>query len=49
MQAVHDGDFDVMVALRGTAVIRVPIAEAVVQAKTVDLELYGHVAGVFLG
>jgi phosphofructokinase-like protein len=47
--AVHDGDFGKMVALRGTAIVRVPIAEAVARAKTVDLDLYGDVAGVFLG
>ena len=47
--AVHDGDFDTMVALRGNAIVRVPLAEAVAQAKTVDLELYRDVAGVFLG
>jgi ATP-dependent phosphofructokinase / diphosphate-dependent phosphofructokinase len=47
--AVHDGDFGKMVALRGTAIVRVPISEAVAQAKTVDLQLYRDVAGVFLG
>lgn len=47
--AVHDGDFGKMVALRGTAIVRVPIAEAVARAKTVDLELYRQVAGIFLG
>lgn len=47
--AVHDGDFGTMVALRGTAIVRLPIEEAVAEAKTVDLGLYGEVAGVFLG
>ncbi len=47
--AVHDGDFGKMVALRGNAIARVPIGEAVAQAKTVDLDLYRRVAGVFLG
>jgi 6-phosphofructokinase 1 len=47
--AVHDGDFGVMVALRGNDIVRVPIAEAVAQVKTVDLALYRDVAGVFLG
>jgi phosphofructokinase-like protein len=46
---VHDGDFGKMVALRGTDIIRVPIADAVARAKTVDLDLYRDVAGVFLG
>ncbi|MDE3085919.1 MAG: 6-phosphofructokinase [Acidobacteriota bacterium] len=49
VRAVHDGDFDKMVALRGTAIVRVPLAEAVAQAKTVDLDLYRDVAGMFLG
>ncbi len=47
--AVHERDFGRMVALRGTAIVRVPISEAVVQAKTVDEGLYRDVAGVFLG
>jgi len=37
--AVHDGDFGTMVALRGTAIERVPIAAAVGRPKTVDAEL----------
>ncbi|MHB8681331.1 MAG: ATP-dependent 6-phosphofructokinase [Acidimicrobiales bacterium] len=47
--AVHDGDFGKMVAVHGTRIVRLPIAEAVAQAKTVDLDLYRDVAGVFLG
>jgi ATP-dependent phosphofructokinase / diphosphate-dependent phosphofructokinase len=47
--AVHDGDFGKMVALRCGQIVRIPIAEAVVEPKTVDLHLYGEVAGVFLG
>jgi ATP-dependent phosphofructokinase / diphosphate-dependent phosphofructokinase len=47
--AVHDGDYGTMVALHGTNIVRVPISEAVVRAKTVDLHLYRDVAGVFLG
>ena len=47
--AVHDGAFGSMVALQAGAIVRVPIAEAVSQSKTVDLELYRSVAGVFLG
>jgi len=47
--AVHDGDFGKMVALRGTRIVRVPISEAVAQAKTVDLEFYREMAAVFLG
>ena len=38
-----------MVALQAGEIVRVPIAEAVAEAKTVDLVLYREVAGVFLG
>ena len=34
------GDFQKMVALRGTAVIGVPIAEGVQERKKVDADLY---------
>ena len=37
--AVHDGDFGTMVALRGTAIERVPISSAVGQPKTVGADL----------
>ena len=47
--AVHDGDFGTMVALRAGEIVRVPLAEAVAQPKTVDLHLYHEVAGKFLG
>jgi phosphofructokinase-like protein len=47
--AVHDGDFGVMVALQAGEIVRVPIADAVANPKTVDLDLYRTVAGVFLG
>ncbi|MFD7868338.1 6-phosphofructokinase [Streptomyces sp. NPDC057682] len=46
--AVHDGDFGTMVALRGTHIVRVPIAEATARLKTVDPALYAE-AGVFFG
>ena len=49
VEAVHDGAFGLMVALRAGEIVRVPLAEAVARSKTVDLELYGGVAGVFLG
>jgi 6-phosphofructokinase 1 len=48
IDAVHEGDFGKMVALRGTDVVRVPIAEGVAQLKTVDLALYDD-AAVFFG
>ncbi len=47
--AVHDGAFGMMVALQAGEIVRVPIADAVARSKTVDLALYGDVAGVFLG
>jgi 6-phosphofructokinase 1 len=49
IDAVHDGAFGQMVALRGTAIMRVPLAEAVGELKTIDRELYHHVAEVFFG
>ncbi|MET7306466.1 6-phosphofructokinase [Streptomyces sp. NPDC005134] len=48
IEAVRDGDFGVMVALRGTDIVRVPIAEATARLKTVDPALYAEV-GVFFG
>jgi len=37
--AVNDGDFGTMVALRGTDIVRVPLADAVRELKTVPPEL----------
>ncbi|MER6787408.1 6-phosphofructokinase [Streptomyces sp. NPDC000658] len=48
VDAVHEGDFGTMVALRGTDIVRVPIAEATARLKTVDPALYAE-AGVFFG
>ncbi|WP_141204535.1 6-phosphofructokinase [Streptomyces griseorubiginosus] len=48
IEAVHDGDFGKMVALRGTDIVRVPIGEATAQLKTVDPQLYEEVR-VFFG
>ncbi|GAB7107834.1 6-phosphofructokinase [Streptomyces phaeofaciens JCM 4814] len=48
VDAVHEGDFGTMVALRGTDIVRVPIAEATARLKTVDPGLYAEV-GVFFG
>jgi 6-phosphofructokinase 1 len=39
IDAVHIGDFGTMVALRGTQIIRVPLAEGVAELKTVDPHL----------
>ena len=48
IDAVHEGDFGKMVALKGTDIIRVPISDAVDELKTVDPELY-ETAEVFFG
>ncbi|MEU9102996.1 6-phosphofructokinase [Streptomyces xanthophaeus] len=48
IDAVRDGDFGKMVALQGTDIVRVPIADATAKLKTVDPELYKEV-GVFFG
>ena len=48
IDAVHDGAFGTMVALRGDRIERVPIGDAVRQLKTVDPELL-EVASVFFG
>jgi ATP-dependent phosphofructokinase / diphosphate-dependent phosphofructokinase len=47
IEAVHDGDFGKMVALRCGEIVRVPLAEAVGELKTVDPDLYHGVAEVF--
>ncbi len=49
IDAVHDGAFGSMVALRADRIVRVPLAEAVGELKTVDPELYHGVAEVFFG
>ncbi|WP_344293370.1 6-phosphofructokinase [Streptomyces synnematoformans] len=48
IQAVHEEDWGKMVALQGTDVVRVPLAEATARIKTVDPKLYEEV-GVFFG
>ncbi|MEV5341037.1 6-phosphofructokinase [Streptomyces sp. NPDC052676] len=48
IDCVRDGDFGTMVALRGTDIVRVPIAEATARLKRVKPELYEEV-GVFFG
>jgi 6-phosphofructokinase 1 len=49
IEAVHDGAFDQMVALRADQIVRVPLAEAVTELKTVDPELLHDVAEAFFG
>jgi len=48
IDAVHDGAFGTMVALRDANIVRVPLAEAVTELKTVDPELLA-VADLFHG
>ncbi len=48
IDAVHDSDYGKMVALRGTDIVRVPLAEATRELKTVPVERYNE-AEVFFG
>ncbi|WP_031523813.1 6-phosphofructokinase [Streptomyces sp. NRRL F-5123] len=48
VDAVRDGDFGKMVALRATDIVRVPIGDATARIKTVEPALYAE-AGVFFG
>ncbi|GAC1445272.1 MAG: 6-phosphofructokinase [Mycobacteriales bacterium] len=48
IDAVHDGDGGVMVALHGTDIVRVPLSAATNELKTVPLERYAE-AEVFFG
>ena len=48
IDAVHEGDSGVMVALQGTSIVRVPLQEATRELKTVPLERYAE-AEVFFG
>jgi phosphofructokinase-like protein len=47
IDAVHAGAFGCMVALRGTEIVQVPLADAVGQLKTIDPALLHEVAEVF--
>jgi ATP-dependent phosphofructokinase / diphosphate-dependent phosphofructokinase len=49
IDAVHDGAFGHMVALRADRIVRVPLGEAVSELKLVDEHLLHDVAGVFFG
>ena len=49
IDAVHDGAFGQMVALRAGEIVRVPLSEAVGSLKTVDPALFHGVAEVFFG
>ena len=48
VDAVHEGDSGVMVALQGTDIVRVPLADATRELKTVPYERYAE-AEVFFG
>jgi 6-phosphofructokinase 1 len=48
IDAVQAGDFGTMVALRGTSIVRVPLAEATAELKTVPEDRYDEVE-VFFG
>jgi phosphofructokinase-like protein len=48
VDAVRDGDFGVMVALRGTDIVRAKLSEATAELKTVPAERYAE-AEVFFG
>ncbi len=48
IDAVNDKEFGVMVALRGTDIVRVPLSEATAELKTVPIERYAE-AEVFFG
>ncbi len=47
IEAVHDGDFGNMVALRATDIIRVPLSEATSELKTVPPERYAEAEPFF--
>jgi 6-phosphofructokinase 1 len=47
IQAVHEGDFGKMVALRGVDVVRVPLAAATTELKTVPPSLYEEAKALF--
>jgi ATP-dependent phosphofructokinase / diphosphate-dependent phosphofructokinase len=48
IEAVHDGDYGTMMALRGTDIVRVPLIEGTGELKTVTPDLYAE-AEVFFG
>jgi len=47
IQAVHEGDFGKMVALRGTDIVRVDLIEGTGELKTVDPRLYAEAEVLF--
>jgi 6-phosphofructokinase 1 len=49
LEALHEGAFGTMVALRSGEIVRVPLSEATGVSKTVDPRLYRDVAPLYLG
>ena len=49
IDAVHDGAWGQMVALRGDEIVHVPLTETVGRTRPVDIHLYHDVASVFFG
>ena len=49
IDAVHDGAFGHMVALKSSQIARVPLKDVVGRIRTVDLNLFRDVADVFFG
>jgi 6-phosphofructokinase 1 len=47
VDAVHDGDWGMMMALRGTQIERVPLVDAVAQLRTVPVEEYQRYGVLF--
>ena len=47
IQAVNEGDFGTMVALRGTDIVRVPLVEGTGELKTVRPEPYDEAEVLF--
>ena len=47
IDAVHEGAFGTMVALRGTDIVRVPIADGVARLKTLDERFYADARTFF--
>jgi 6-phosphofructokinase 1 len=48
VDAISEGDYGQMVALRGTEIVRVPLAEALAEPKLLDPKLF-KTAEVFFG
>ncbi|MEA2507460.1 MAG: ATP-dependent phosphofructokinase / diphosphate-dependent phosphofructokinase, partial [Actinomycetota bacterium] len=48
IDAAEEADYGKMVALQGTAIVRIPLGEAVGSLKTLDPELYES-AEIFFG